>query len=43
MKSTNDHISGMNDHISSMLAKLTDTSFNADNQEEKLTDISYKL
>ena len=26
-----------------MLAKLTDTGSNTDNQEEKLTDISFKL
>ena len=33
----------MNEHIAGMLAKLTDTSSNTDNQEEKLIDISLKL
>ena len=33
----------MNDHISSMLTKLTDTNFKTENQEEQLTDISSKL
>ena len=32
-----------NSDISYMLAKLTDKSSMTDNQEEKLTDISYKL
>ena len=43
MKAMNDHISDMNNHISALLAKLTGTSSNTDNQEEKLTDISSKL
>ena len=33
----------LNDQISDMLTKLTDTSSKTDNQEEKLTDISSKL
>ena len=47
MKSINNHItdmrSDMNNHISSMLAKITDISYKIDNQEEQLTELSSKL
>ena len=33
----------MNQHIAAMLADLYDTSVKTNKQEEKLTDISYKL
>ena len=33
----------LNNHISDMLEKVTDTSSKIDNQEEKTTDISSKL
>ena len=33
----------LNNHISEMLAKITDTSSETDKQEEKTTEISYKI
>ena len=33
----------LNDHITDMLTKLTDTHSKTDNQEEKLTEIASKL
>ena len=43
MRSINYHITEINNHISTMIAKLTDTSSNTDTQEEQLKDISSKL
>ena len=37
------YMKALNHHISAMLAKLTDTSSKTDNQEEQLTEISFKL
>ena len=43
MKAMNYQISDMNDHISAILAKFTDTSSMTYKQEEKLTDLSSQL
>ena len=43
MRSINYHITEINNHISTMIAKRTDTSSNTDTQEEQLKDISSKL
>ena len=37
------YMKALNDHISDIIAKLSNTSFNTDNQEKQLTDISSKL
>ena len=39
MKAMKDHASGMNNHISSMLATLNDTSVKKNEQDEKITEL----
>ena len=42
MNSMKDHISGMNNYISDMLAKLNGTSVKTNEKDDKITELSFK-
>ena len=42
MNSMKDHISGMNNYISDMLAKLNGTSVKTNKKDDKITELSFK-